>query len=146
LSQQKTYLILAGILFLGILVTWWYGFKYPPKTVYAKELSGFDTIIVNNSQTHILSEDEIFYWKSLKFTRSEGNYPGETPDFVIKLTSTTVSFTAMYNHQSDVVFFSFIPEVAYSFFNSPPLGGWTLPIYETKADKALLDFLRISLN
>lgn len=143
MSQQKTYLILAGILFLGILVTFWFGFKNPPKTVYAKDLSGFDTIIANNSQTHILSEEEILYWKSLKFTLSDGNYPGETPDFVIKLTSITVFFTAMYNHQSDVVFFSFIPEEAYGFFNSPPPGGWTLPIYETKADKALLDFLKI---
>lgn len=143
MSQQKTYFILAGILFLGILLTCWFGFKNPPKTVYAKDLSGFDTIIVNNSQTHILSEEEILYWKSLKFTRSDENYPGETPDFVIKLTSTTVSFTAMYNYQSDVVFFSFIPEVAYGFFNSPPPGGWTLPIYETKVDKVLLDFLKI---
>jgi len=143
LSQQKTYFILAGILFLGILITLWFGFKNPPMMVYAKDLPRFDSISVNNSQTHILSEDEIEYWKSLKFTLSDVNNPGETPDYVIKLTNNTVSFTAMYNHESEVVIFSFIPEVTYGFFNSPPHGGWTLPIYETKADKALLDFLKI---
>lgn len=115
MSQQKTYFILSGILFLGMFITLWFGFKNPPKMVYAKDLSGFDSIIVNNSQTHILSEDEIEYWKSLTFTLSEGNYPGETPDYVIKFTNNTVSFTAMYNRESDVVFFSFIPEVTYGF-------------------------------
>ena len=120
-----------------------FGIKNPPEKLNAIDLSAIEKVIVNQGQSYILSDKERELWKSLNFTMSTDNYPGETPDYVIDLIGNESSFTAMYNESSEIVFFSFVSEIRYGFLNSPPPGGWTKPIYETQANERLLELLKV---
>lgn len=139
----KSHKIGIGILAIGIAILLFIGIKIPPKKLTGTELSTIEKIRVNNGQIHILTDKEIEFWKSVKFNMASENYPGETPDFVVDMTGNKANFRAMHNKSSGIVFFSFVSEIRYGFLNSPPPGGWTKPIYETKANKKLLDLLKI---
>jgi hypothetical protein len=130
-----------AILVIGILLS--IGIKNPPKELNATELSDIEKISVNNGSIHIFTEQEIEYWNILKFNLTTENYPGETPDFVVKLFGNKANFSAIYNESSGIVFFSFVPEISYGVFNSPAPGGWTKPIYETQANDKLLELLKL---
>lgn len=140
---RKSYKIRIGILTVGIALILILGSKNPPKKLTATKLSKIEKIKVNNRQIYELTEKEIEFWNNLEFDISTDNYPGETPDFVIDLIGNDSDFTAMYNESSGIVFFSFVSEIKYGFLNSPAPGGWTKPIYETKANDQLLELLKI---
>jgi hypothetical protein len=143
LKTRAPYKIGIGVFTVGVALLFLIGIKNPPKKLKAVELSLIETVTVNNDRTQTLTESEINYWRTLEFELAEKNYPGETPDFVIRLGGTNADFTAMYNVNGETVFFSFVSEVKYGFLNTPPPGGWTKPIYETQADKRLLELLKI---
>jgi hypothetical protein len=131
------------VLVIGIALLLSIGIKNPPEKLSATELSAIEKISLNNGSIHILTNKEIEYWNSLTFNLATENYPGETPDFVIKLLGSKSNFSAIYNEGSGIVFFTFVPEISYGIFNSPAPGGWTKPIYETQANDKLLEFLKL---
>jgi len=52
-------------------------------------------------------------------------------------------FTAIYNRNERIVYYSFIPEIEYGYLNSPPPGGWIKPLYKTDATEVLLKLLKV---
>ena len=140
---RTSYKIGIAILAIGIAIFLSVGIKNPPKKLAATELSAIKKIRTSNGSIHILTDKEIQYWNSLKFNLATENYPGETPDFVVKLIGNKVNFTAMYNESNEIIFFSFVPEISYGIFNSPAPGGWTKPIYEIQANEKLLELLKL---
>lgn len=133
------YTSLILIITVGLLI----GFKTPPKILKATDIPLISATKYFYKKQVDLSISEIEYWNSLKFTMAEKEYPGETPDYVIDLITKKGKYTAMYNKEWSIVFFSFIPEVEYGklYFKHP--GGWTLPLYKAEATSKLLSLLRI---
>jgi hypothetical protein len=140
---RTSYKIGIAIFVIGIAILLSVGIKNPPEKLNATELSAVEKIMVNNDSIHILTDKEIELWNSLRFDLATESYPGETPDFVVKLIGNKANFSAMYNESSEIIFFSFVPEISYGIFNSPAPGGWTKPIYETQASDKLLELLKI---
>lgn len=135
-------LLLLPITGLGLVLLM--GIEKPPKMVSASDLPHFEKISINNGDTFLLTSKEIAYWKSLDFELTTEDYPGETPDYTLELLGADRQFTAIYNKNSSIVFFSFIPVYQYGFLNVPPPGGWTKPLYSTKANGQLLELLKIA--
>ena len=119
------------------------GIETPPERLKSTTVSMIHSTSINNQKAAELTVEEEFFWKSLEFEIVRSEYPGETPDFVVDLVGEESEFSAIYNEGSDIVFFSFVPEVKYGFLNSPPPGGWTKPLYKTKATNELLNLLKI---
>jgi|SRR5690606_1435345 len=130
------------VIFFGLSCILIFGIKIPPKHLKATELSMVHS--VESDSTFVKwSQKEFDYWNSLQFQIATKDYPGETPDYVIKLKGTESDFSAMYNKNDTIVFFSFSSEIKYGFLNTPPPGGWTQPLYKIKADEKILNLLRI---
>ena len=102
-----------------------------------------NAVSVNNQDTINLTQKEVDFWSNLNFEIVTSEYPGETPDFVIDLMGENNSFTAIYNREESIVYFSFVPEIEYGFLNSPPPGGWLKPLYKTKTTNELLKLLKV---
>lgn len=133
---------------IGIIISistmMYFGINNPPKRLLGSELSQIDKVSTGNGQIYYLKNEDIELWDSTEFNISTENYPGETPDYVIYLIGKTHEFTAMYNKDSEIIFFSFIPEIKYGLLNTPAPQGWNKPIYETKVSDKLLKMLRMN--
>ena len=143
LKNRYINIFLTLTVFLTLLVV---GFKTPPNKLKSRDISKIHSISVNNHEIVKLTRDELIYWQSLEFELASMEYPGETPDFVIDLIGEKNRFTAMYNIGDDIVFFSFVSEIKYGFFNSPPLGGWTKPLYKIRTTDKILNLLKIDFK
>lgn len=143
IKNNYTIYIFTLTVFLTLLGV---GFKTPPNKLKSSDISKIHSVSVNNHEIVKLTIDELIYWQSLEFELASMEYPGETPDFVIDLLGEKNRFTAMYNVGDDIVFFSFVSEIKYGFFNSPPLGGWTKPLYKIRTTDKILNLLKIDLK
>jgi hypothetical protein len=140
---MKIKLFLLIIIVAITIITLTEGFKTPPDEIYGFELNEFDKIKFRVNDSIIdLNSDEIEFWKTLTFKKAENEYPGETPDFNVNLVGLKTHYSAIYNHSSPIVFFSFLPDCKYGYFNAPPPGGWTKPLYYTNATDSLLKLLK----
>lgn len=141
--MRNKYLIFIVAFLVVIFLAIPFGIKNPPEKLKATDISLIHSVTIYNGKTFQLTQTEIDYWRELEFNLANHNYPGETPDYHVKLSGVKSDFSAIYNQDSDVIFFSFIPEIEYGFLNSPPPGGWNRPLYTTHADEKLLKLLRI---
>lgn len=142
MQKRKTIYIIVLVI-LAIATTLFPGFTSPPKVVHAKDLPEIQSIRLNDKTLIKLNKEEKEYWKGLSFEIAKNETPGNTTDFVVELSTESTEFTAIYNKGEDYIFFSFYPEIKYSFLNTPAPGGWNKPLYKIKSDHRITKFLRI---
>lgn len=143
MNRKNVYALLTAALLSSPLISY-YGLRSPPEQLQASDIPSIGSTSTDDSPDIELTQAEIKYWSGLEFEISGNRYPGETPDFIRHLKNTDGdTFTAMYNRNSEFVFFRFASEVGYGIFNSPSPGGWTQPLYTTPRTEELLALLRV---
>ena len=130
------------VVLIGISTVIFIGFKTPPNELKSIDVSMIHSISKNQT-VFKLTEDELVYWKNLKFEIVNSQYPGATPDHIINLIGDKSEFTALYNNESNIVYFSFVPEVKYGFLSNPAPGGWIKPLYKLNNSKEIMELLKI---
>jgi hypothetical protein len=132
-------LMITTILFW---VLYRYGFHKPPKKISGSDLQEIQYVSGKYDFFYELNDDDIDLWKSLEFSLTTNEYPGETPDYKAFLLSENEKYTVMYNENSNFVFFCFYPDIKYGWFNSPPAEGWSHPLYITSTTDKLLQLIK----
>ena len=143
-SRFKLIIYFITVLFILLLYSiYYFGFRMPPEYIKAVELESIKKIKTFHGQLFNVNDEDLKIWHSLVFRKSTiDEYPGETPDYHIKLITDNAEYSAIYNKDSKFVFFSFFPNIRYGFFTEPPPGGWTQPLYVSKVDSDLLKLIR----
>jgi hypothetical protein len=134
-------LVMAGLVVLmAVLVKT--GFRKPPETLTGSALKELVAVSDLQGNCDELNRHERAYWKTLKFTRAKHEYPGETPDYTAYLLKDNSRYAVIYNKGSEIVFFSFVPDIRYGWLKAPSPGGWKQPLYTAPATDSLLQLIR----
>ena len=128
------------------------GYQLPPESGCFSEIDELKTVEVRrweeDSVLRKISEADQAAFAGICFRIAGEHYPGETPEYLLRLSIGDDEHWAMYNAGSEFVFFSLIdnPKYNYGFFTAPPPGGWTQPLYIAEASSELLAILGLIDN
>jgi hypothetical protein len=144
-SQIWTLIVISGVLAVGILTVWYFGFRIPPATLFWENSRRVESLKTEDGATITLTDRDRAIFRNLVFYRAQSESPGATPDYITQLIGKGFQYLALYTTGDKYIFFQFGDDVTYGFFTQPPPGGWNKPLYKINASKSLLTAL-FSIN